>query len=504
MSKYDIVIIGSGLGGMECAYILAKEGYKVCLLEKNRQLGGNLQIFVRDKVIFDTGVHYIGGLDEGQNLYRFFSYLGLMDKLKLRRMDESGFDRVTFDNDPMEYPHAMGYERFYETLAAIFPNEREGLKLYCDKLQEACDSFPIYRVRDAVFNEDDLSYLNIGAKSFIETCVQDPKLRNVLAGTNALYAGYADRTPLYVHALVVNTYIESAWKCVDGGAQIARLLAKGIKDHGGEIYNYCEVSKIEMGSEGATAVLTTDGRRFEGKQFISNIHPVQTLDMIEEGFVRKSFRKRIAGLDNSISIFTVHIVFKPDTFEYLNYNYYHSKNSDAWAAIHYTEKNWPENYIVFVPASSKSGKYADSMNVMSYMRYEEVEKWAHTLNVIPHRQASRGADYQEFKQIKAEKLLTELEKKFPGIRDKIQSYHVSTPLSYRDYIGTSDGSMYGIAKDYNNPMMSLLSPRTQIPNLFLTGQNLNMHGMLGVTVGAIMTCSRFLGLKYIMQQISKH
>ena len=72
MEKFDAVIIGSGLGGLESAYILAKEGLKVCVLEKNRQFGGNLQIFVRDKAIFDTGIHYIGGLDKGQNLYQYF------------------------------------------------------------------------------------------------------------------------------------------------------------------------------------------------------------------------------------------------------------------------------------------------------------------------------------------------------------------------------------------------------------------------------------------------
>ena len=70
--QYDIVIVGSGLGGLACGTILAKEGYKVCVLEKNKQIGGNLQTYVRDRVIFDSGVHYVGGLDKGQNLYAAF------------------------------------------------------------------------------------------------------------------------------------------------------------------------------------------------------------------------------------------------------------------------------------------------------------------------------------------------------------------------------------------------------------------------------------------------
>lgn len=75
LKKYDVVIVGSGLGGLVSALLLAMEGKTVCVLEKNNQYGGNLQTFVRDKTIFDTGVHYIGGLAQGQNLYRYFSYL---------------------------------------------------------------------------------------------------------------------------------------------------------------------------------------------------------------------------------------------------------------------------------------------------------------------------------------------------------------------------------------------------------------------------------------------
>jgi phytoene dehydrogenase-like protein len=75
--KYDVVIIGSGLGGLQCAYILSQEGYNVCILEKNKQIGGSLQTFRRDNAVFDTGMHYIGSMDEGQVLNRFFRYFRL-------------------------------------------------------------------------------------------------------------------------------------------------------------------------------------------------------------------------------------------------------------------------------------------------------------------------------------------------------------------------------------------------------------------------------------------
>ena len=144
--KYDIVIIGSGLGGLCSAFMLAKEGYSVCVLEKNRQLGGSLQIFSRNKVIFDTGIHYIGGLSEGQNLNRYFKYFGLMDKLKLKQMDMDGYDVITIANDPIEYKHAQGYDNFIRVLSDAFPGEKENLEKYCEKIKEVCSFFPLYNL----------------------------------------------------------------------------------------------------------------------------------------------------------------------------------------------------------------------------------------------------------------------------------------------------------------------------------------------------------------------
>ena len=100
-------------------------------------------------------------------------------------------------------------------------------------------------------------------------------------------------------------------------------------------------------------------------------------------------------------------------------------------------------------------------------------------------------------------MIDEVQKKIPNIRNVIKSYTVSTPLTYRDYIGARDGGLYGIAKDYRDPLRTFISPTTKIPNLFFTGQNLNMHGVLGVTVGAIRTCGVFVGQNYLIEKINK-
>lgn len=503
MAQYDVVIIGSGLGGLESAYILSKEGYKVCVLEKNRQFGGSLQIFVRDKAIFDTGIHYIGGLDAGQNLNQCFRYFNIMEKLNIHRMDNDGFDRITFDDDETEYRHAQGYDNFIEQLSAQFPGERENITNYTKLIREVCDYFPLYQLKQDDAPIIGTKYLDVNAKDFIASITSNQRLQSVLAGSNPLYAGDGTKTPLYVHALVANTYIESSYKCVNGGAQIEKLLTKNIKEMGGEVRNYAEVTRIVEKNGVVTHVELASGEHIEGKNFISNIHPSTTMNLLETDKIKKAYRSRLQGLENSVSAFIVDIVLKPDTFKFINYNYYHYKRNDVWSSVQVTGDAWPDGYCIFVPKTSKSDVYADSLTILSYMRYEEVKKWENTFATIPHFRESRGEDYEAFKAERAEKLFREVDKKIPGFKNYIKSYTTSSPLSYRDYIGAKDGGLYGIAKDYRDPLKTFISPKTKIPNLFFTGQNLNMHGVLGVTVGAIRTCGEFIGQHYLIDKINK-
>lgn len=496
---YDVVIIGSGLGGLACGVILAREGYKVCILEKNEQIGGTLQTFVRDRVIFDSGIHYVGGLDKGQNLYQLFNFLGIMDKLKLRRMDEDVYDAVVFEGDPKVYKHAQGYENFIQTLLKDFPAEEEALRKYCAGIRDICSKFPLYNLRTGDYFEK-VGVLELDTQTFIESLTANRKLQAVLAGSSLLYAGEPYKTPLYVHALVINSYIESAWRFVDGGSQISRFFSRDIYARGGVILKHKHVIRLKEADGALQFAETADGEKYYGKLFISNIHPTKTIDITDSDMIKKAFKTRLRSLGNSISAFYVNVVLKKNSFPYYNHNYYYLAENDAWCGVKYTAETWPNSYALFFTPLRDDGDYAEAATIMTYMRFEDTKRWANTFNTVSH-EASRGDDYEAFKKEKAEKLLDCVERKFPGFRDCVLSYYAATPLTARDYIGTDDGSLYGIVKDYREPMRTFISPRTKIPNLLLTGQNLNLHGVLGVTVSAVLTCSEVLGIDYLIEKI---
>ncbi len=500
MDNFDIVIIGSGMGGLVCADILSKEGYKVCVLEKNRQIGGSLQTYVRDKVIFDSGVHYLGGLAKGQNLYQLFKYLGILDKLKLQKMDENVFDKIITENDDKEYVFAQGYENFISHLLKDFPAEEKGLRLYCDKIKEVCSKFPLYNLRSGGDINEKTSVLELDTRAFIESVTTDKKLQTVLAGNNMLYVLQSDKTPFYVHAMILNSYIESSWKCIDGGSVIGKYMVENIRKQGGIIHRNAEVKKIIVEEGKVSAVELANGTKVFGINFISNMHPVRTLEMTETSLIKSAYRNRVKQLENSIGGFVINIVFKKDSFKYIKNNYYYHKEGHIWNLVDHTEGNWPLCYAIFCSASSKTDEYAESMSILTYMRYDEVKPWENTFNTVSSAN-ERGESYEAFKERKAEKLISLIEDKFPGIRDHIKSYYTATPLSFRDYIGNDDGSMYGIVKDYRNPLKTFISPRTKLPNLYLTGQNLNLHGILGASMSGLVTCIAFMGNESIIEKV---
>lgn len=499
--KYDVVVIGSGLGGLASAVILAKEGKKVCVLEKNTQYGGNLQTFSRDKSVFDTGVHYIGGLDVGENLYKYFSYLGIMDKLKLHRLDEDGYDRISFEDEMIEYPHAQGYENFVQKLLVHFPKEEEALRKYCDKINEICHQFPMYNLEDGKGYDENV--VSIKLIDFLDEITTDEKLKAVLIGSNFLYVADKEKTPLYVHALTINSYIQSAWRCVNGGSQISRALIKVLKSYGGEIYKHKEVVSFTFDNQQLASCTTADGSQYYAEQFVSNINLKHTIRMVGAESFSKPFVKRIMSLEEVPSVFSLYIVFKKDSYLYQNSNIYHYNSvEDVWDTHHKAEGRWPNLLVASMNCTSPAQKWADSMTVMTYMDFEEVKQWEDTFNVSTIKELeSRGESYEAFKKEKERLLLAKLETKYPGICDAIQSVHSSTPLTYRDFIASEGGNMYGFVKDANSPMKTFISPRSKIGNLFFSGQNVRMHGVMGVTIGAFVTCLEMVDRESLLAKL---
>ncbi len=483
-NKYDVVIIGSGLGGLVCGYILAKNGLKVAIIEKHDIPGGCLQTFLRKGVKFETGMHYIGSMDEGQSLHRFFKYLSINDKIELSRLDEAGYDVVSYLGD--RYAYANGHEAFTDILARHFPKERNSIGLYIHRMEAIAERSPLYSFKNM---ENpywlDSSNMQIGVAEYIRSLTDDEKLQNVLAGIMPLYGGVADKTPLYYHALITDFYNKSAFRFVGGSDIVVHLLCDSIREMGGEIITGMPVNKVNFDHNGATGVTLLNNEVIEASHVISDIHPALLMDMVDTHLIRKAYKRRIRHIKQTLSNFTVYIKFRENKIPYLNYNYYHYPGKSVWDG----------HFFYMHMCDRQDQKFVRSAVLFESMKWEDVAPWK---DLPP---GERGAEYEDFKARKAQQMLLNLEKQFPGTISHIEDYWTSTPLTYRDYTGTLEGSMYGILRDKNAPAESFISHLTKVPNLYLAGQNINAHGIMGVIIGSVLTCGAITGIDNLIKQI---
>ena len=489
-----VIIIGSGLGGLSCGVILARYGYEVTVLEQGMQVGGCLQCFSRRGGKFETGMHFIGSASEGQTLDRLLNFIEVKPDITLSQLDPTGYDVVSLCGQHFRF--ANGREAFIEQMSQYFPQQRDALVNYynlVDKVASASSLHSLNNVEtDAAVN---MEYQMRTINEVIDSTVSDPLLAKVLVGNLPLYAAEKDKTPFSTHAFIMDFYNQSAYRIVGGSDQVAESLVRTIGRYGGRVLTRSKATKIVCDDTHATGVeferFTADGLRFteflEADIVISDAHPMRTMELLDTNLIRPAFRRRINSIPQTVGGFSVYLHFKEQTVPYLNSNFYGYLQDSPWGCELYDEKSWPKGYLYMHLCHEPQPKFAKTGVILSYMQMADVMKWKGT------RVGHRGEDYEAFKREKAERLLDALELEFPGLRSQIADYYTSTPLTYEDYTGTEGGSMYGIARDVSLGAACRVPHRTRVPNVFQTGQNINSHGILGVLVGTIVTCTEIVG-----------
>ncbi len=493
------VIIGGGLGGLFTGAILAKEGVGVTVIEKNVTVGGGLQSFRRFGEVFDTGMHVIGGMQEGGNIRRICEYLGIFDKVHIMDVDPDMIDTLYFAEDGMTYHIAKGKEQFVDTLAGYFPEQRENLRSYVAALYRIVDELDLFYLRPSkeyiVMHSDEFM---MAADSFIAKYITNEKLCSVLAYMNPLYAGKGNTTPAYIHALISVLYINGPSRFAGGSYLFAEALKESIESHGGRVITGDGVARIFSQDRMITGVRTRKGLDFSADYYICAIHPCSMFGLLDDPSVlSKAYRNRLEMIPNSYSAFTVNIKLKPGRFRYINHSaYYMSRYDEIWN-FDKDDREWPLGFLYMTPPEIEQGEYSKKMVITAPMTWSKVSRWEDT--TVGHR----GEEYEKWKEECTEKLLDRMEEIYPDFRDCIEAVNTATPLTIRDYYAVKEGSMCGYSKDCNDITFSQVPVVTKVRNLLLTGQNCNVHGFCGVPLTAINTSEVILGHNYVLNRINE-
>ncbi len=460
LSRPSVVVIGCGLGGLECGLILAREGFRVTILEKASQPGGCLQSFRRGGLTFDTGFHYVGGLGEGESLHPLFDYFNLLD-LPWRRLDPECVDEVIIGE--RSYPIPSGHERFVSRLGGIFPDQKDALAGYSSFLRS---------VGEHIFDSFSASPMNPlfsrSASEYLSATFSDPVLRKVLEGP-FMRMETLPSLPLYVFAQINESFLQSAWRIDGGGERIVRRLISEIESLGGSVRCGAEVTSIAVRDGEVSSVEVNNSELLTPDLVVSDAHPAVTLALVKDpSALRRVYRSRVSSLENTGGVFTANIVLKQGALDYLDRNLFLSPLPEEDR----TEGRSVLVHFYPVPSGSKA-THLDLISPMPFISRDD-------------------PGYEFAKAAKLSSCLDVVSSRLPSIRDSIDKVFTSAPATYSRYTGSPSGSAFGGSKDFRSPDTTVLSPRTPIANLFLTGQSLNLHGVLGVSMTSVLTCKEIL------------
>ena len=506
---YDALVIGSGIGGLTAAACLAKMGKKVCVLEQHYTAGGFTHSYDRNGYEWDVGVHYIGDMGSKETTGRRLFDFVTDGKLEWSPMDDH-FDRVFLGDEHFDL--VAGRQAYRDALVEAFPEEEQAIDTYLDYMRRVRVGIRLHTLkkilpgwlarRVAAYQAKKIpTYVNSTTREVLESLTSNQKLIAVLTTQWGDCGLPPAQSSFMIHSMIAQHYMYGGYYPVGGASRMAETIIPVIQASGGEVFTYASVEKILVGKGGAEGVLMADGNSIEAPVVISNAGVINTFSALLDDTVpqRQLYLERLQQVRPSMASICLYIGLQ-ETAEELglpktNFWIYPSEHYEKELAAFNNdpEAEFPLVYISFPSAKDPSftQRYPGraTIEIVAPGPHEWFESWA------DKPWGKRGDDYEALKERLSQRLLKALYKKMPQLEGKVDYYELSTSLSTDYFCRYSKGEIYGLDHDPKRFEQDWLKPETDIPGLYLTGQDVLSCGVVGAMVGGLLTATKLGGLK---------
>ena len=511
--KWDAIIIGSGIGGLTSARLLADAGKKVLVLEKHFKFGGYTHTFKRNNYEWDVGIHYIGGNLHKPNsfLRRLFDYLS-NNNLHWSRMDDV-YDQIVFPDKT--YDFITGKQSFIERMISYFPKEEKAIKDYIKLVDQVFKSSLSYYSNKALpgiigsitYPFMSKSFLHYAKRSTKEVLLEigcSPDLIGVLTGQWGDYGLPPGQSSFAIQAMIARHYFEGGNYPIGGSRMIAETIIPGIQSKGGKVILSCGVQEIIVKNGSAIGVLLDNGDEIMSKMVVSSAGVKNTFEVLIKNEKRKSDKSILLNeVEASSGYYCLHIGLNKSAQDI------DLQNANLWVYPGYDHDENLENYlsdnrqpypVVFIsfpsakdPSWDKNHPNSATIEVITVAEFSKHKKWA------DKQWKKRGNEYESHKENISQSLLESLYKHSPNTKGHVDYYELSTPLTSRDLANYKEGELYGINHTPRRFQQKWLKPQTHIKNLYLTGQDIVTAGVSAAMMSGVITSSAILK-KNLMKQ----
>ncbi len=512
-TTWDVVVIGSGLGGLSTAAYLAANGRRVLVCEQYDVAGGCSQTFRRKRQWqFDVGLHYVGGVHTG-DIGSVLRGVGLEGRMDWIEMDPDGFDTLRFPGREMRVP--KGWDRYGERLRAALPGEGDGLARCLRVLEGVARDL---RTVDMPTSKLDYLRFPFRARSLVawgmrplgdlfDACKLSVEARGLIAAESGDYAAPPSRTPVAMHAGLLDHYmLEGAYYLGGGGQTLAAHLLDVIHTHGGRVRTHARVDHVAVEDGHVRGVRLDSGEQIRTPVVISTADIKQTfLSLLDPAAVSPRFRARVDRFRMATPLFCVYLGLDRDLRETMpNTNYWCHPTYDPEAAYADaaagTFADDPPVYITSATVKDPEGTdhAPPGCSTLELMTWATPSPAAWGLD--PDGPAAADGHYRRDDRYRArkaaltERLIDRAEEVVGDVRPHIRWQEAATPLTHERYTLSTDGSSYGIelATDQTGPRRP--APTTPIGGLFLAGASARRgHGIVGALAGGRDAAGAVLG-----------
>lgn len=467
---FDVIVIGSGIGGLVTATQLASKGAKVLVLESYIIPGGSAGYFEREGYRFDVGASMIFGFGSKGTTNLLTRALSAVN-VSLETIPDPVQIHYHLPGD-LELQVHRNYEKFLQELTERFPHEREGIRRFYDECWKVFNCLnamellsleePRYLMR--VFFQHPLAclglvkYLPLNAGDIARKFISDPELLRFIDIECYCWSVVpADMTPMINAGMVFSDRHYGGINYPKGGVgQIAQKLADGLEKAGSQIRYKSKVSKILTEKGRAVGVQLVSGEVYKAKRIVSNATRWDTFEKLlpaeEKPFEEHKWQERYK---KSPSFLSLHLGVEEDLVPVGTAC--HHILLDKWE-----EMEQPEGTIfVSIPTLLDPDLAPKGYHIIHAFTPSWIDDW----------EGLSASEYEEKKEQAGWRVIDRLEKIFPGLDKKLDFMEIGTARSHRRFLGREDGTYGPIPQRKLMGLLGMPFNRTSIPGLYCVGDS---------------------------------